>query len=65
MRLAHVAAFASSTYSTVLGRYVHCIKGGKGGLVTSSRITLLHFKSHKTNSVFDLGHMFGSEHAEV
>jgi len=44
---------------------MYSIKGGKGGLVTSSRTTLLFFMSHKTNSVCDLGHMFGSEHAEV
>ena len=60
VRLAHVAAFASSTYSTVLGRYVQ-YQGGQGW--SGHEFTNNNFVFHESqNSVFDLGHMFGSEH---
>ena len=33
--------------------------GARGSLVTSSQTTILHFMTHETSSVFDLGHVFG------
>ena len=34
-------------------------EGARGSLVTSSQTTILHFMTRETNSVFDLGHVFG------
>ena len=54
--------FRGTGFEIICGKHLSKMRvGGRGGggLVTSSQTTILLFTSHKTNSVFDLGHMFG------
>ena len=56
--------FRGTGFEIIYGRLLSKMRmggggSGEGGLVTSSQTTILLFTSHKTNSVFDLGHMFG------
>ena len=52
--------FRGTGFEIIYGKLLSKMRVGEGGgLVTSSQTTILLFTSHKTNSVFDLGHMFG------